>query len=130
MHILDTDTLSRLHAGEARVRDHKERFDPAEVVTTVITRIEILRGRFDFVPKATGGGQLRKAQDWLRRSEEQLSQITIVPLDATAANQFDNLRQNKKFKRIGRAQLLIGDGKGHNVFIRLAPKTQVRKWAK
>jgi hypothetical protein len=38
MHILDTDTLSRLHAGDMRVLNHKERYDPAEVVTTVITR--------------------------------------------------------------------------------------------
>ena len=107
MHILDTDTLSRLHAGEVRIQEHKERFDPAEVVTTVITRIEILRGRFEFVLKATDGAQLRKAQDWLRRSEELLSRIAIVPLDATAADQFDNLRQNKKLKKIGRADLLI-----------------------
>ncbi len=54
MHILDTDTLSRLHAGDARVKAHKERFDPAEVVTTVITRIEILRGRFDLNDPTTG----------------------------------------------------------------------------
>ncbi len=107
MHILDTDTLSRLHAGDARVQKHKERFDPAEVVTTVITRIEILRGRFDFVLKATDGEQVRRAQDWLRRSEELLSRIAIVPLDAPAADRFDNLRQNKKLRKIGRADLLI-----------------------
>jgi tRNA(fMet)-specific endonuclease VapC len=107
MHILDTDTLSRLHAGDARVQDQKERFDPSEVVTTVITRIEILRGRFDFVLKAADGAQLRQAQDWLRRSEELLSRIAILALDATAANQFDNLRQNRKLKKIGRADLLI-----------------------
>jgi tRNA(fMet)-specific endonuclease VapC len=107
VYILDTDTLSRLHAGDARVQERRERFDPTEVVTTVITRIEILRGRFDFVLKATDGGQLRQAQDWLQRSEELLSRIAIVPLDATAADQFDNLRQNKKLKKIGRADLLI-----------------------
>jgi tRNA(fMet)-specific endonuclease VapC len=107
MHILDTDTSSRLHAGNARVQDHKERFDPAEVVTTVITRIEILRGRFDFVLKATDGAQLRKAQDWLRRSEGLLNRIAIVPLGAVAADQFDNLRRNKRLKKIGRADLLI-----------------------
>lgn len=49
MHLLDTDMLSRLHAGDARVQAHKDRFDPATVVTTLITRIEILPGRFDFV---------------------------------------------------------------------------------
>src|SRR5438477_285006 len=49
MHILDTDTLSRLHAGDARVQANKDRFGTAAVVTTLVTRIEILRGRFDFV---------------------------------------------------------------------------------
>ena len=28
--ILDTDTLSRLHAGDTRLQRHRERFDPAE----------------------------------------------------------------------------------------------------
>jgi tRNA(fMet)-specific endonuclease VapC len=35
-----------------------------------------------------------------------LGQIAIVPLDATAADQFDNLRLNKRLKNIGRADSL------------------------
>jgi len=53
MYVLDTDTLSRLHVGDPRLEDRRERLDPAEVATTAVTRIEILRGRFDFVLKAS-----------------------------------------------------------------------------
>jgi hypothetical protein len=55
MHVLDTDMLTLLHAGDPRVQERKDRFDPSEVVATVITRIEILRGRFDYVLKAADG---------------------------------------------------------------------------
>ena len=33
--------------------------------------------------------------------------LEIVPFDAAAAAEFDKLRQNKKLKKIGRADLLI-----------------------
>ena len=39
------------------------------MATTVISRIEILRGRFDFVMKAADGQQLQRAQKWLDQSE-------------------------------------------------------------
>jgi tRNA(fMet)-specific endonuclease VapC len=107
MYVLDTDTLSRLHAGDTHIQAYKERFDPAEVVTTLVTRIEILRGRFDFLLKAEDGTQLRRAQEWLARSEELLARIAIIPFSPTAADRFDSLRQNKKLKKIGRADLLI-----------------------
>jgi tRNA(fMet)-specific endonuclease VapC len=107
MYVLDTDTLSRLHAGDARLRERQGQFDPAEVVTTAVTRIEILQGRFDFVLKAADGEQLLRAFAWLARSEELLRQITVLPIDDDAAAAFDRLRQNKKLKKIGRADLLI-----------------------
>lgn len=107
MHILDTDTLSRLHAGDLGVQAHKDRFDPSEVVTTVITRIEILQGRFAYLLKASDGGHLQRAFAWLDRSEELLGQITIISVDTAAAARFDELRQHKKLKKIGRADLLI-----------------------
>jgi tRNA(fMet)-specific endonuclease VapC len=55
MHLLDTDTLTHLHAGHPRVLDHLRALDDPEVGTTIITKIEILRGRFDFVLKAATG---------------------------------------------------------------------------
>lgn len=107
MYILDTDILSRLHAGDPRLQKHQDRFDPVEVVTSIITRIEILRGRFEYVMKAEDAEHLRRALAWLRRIEELLTQIAIIPADDAAVEEFDRLRQNKKLKNIGRADLLI-----------------------
>jgi predicted nucleic acid-binding protein len=61
MILLDTDILVLFHAGHARV---SARVAAAEdtVATTVITQIEILRGRFAFLFKDATGDQLQRAQ--------------------------------------------------------------------
>lgn len=107
MHLLDTDTLTYLHAGHGRVIENLRMLDDPDVGTTVITKIELLRGRFDFVLKAVTGIELLRAQQWLTRTEELLAQIIIVPLDEASVAQFDRLREIKKLNKIGRADLLI-----------------------
>ena len=104
---LDTDTLTLAHAGHARVSDQFRRVDPNEVAITVITRIEILQGRFAAVLKASHGDELVRAQELLRRTDQRLRVLEIVPVDGTAAAEFDRLRQNKELKKIGRGDLLI-----------------------
>ncbi len=89
MNALDTDTLSRLHAGDPRLRARQERVDPALIATTAVTRIEILQGRFDFLLKAADGVQLLRAFDWLARSEELLRQIPVLPINAAVADAFE-----------------------------------------
>src|SRR5438067_2083860 len=107
MYVLDTDTLSRLHAGDPRLQQSRDQFEPADVVTTSITRIEILKGRFDFLLKAKDGEQLLRAAAWLTRSEELFRQIAVIPIDEGTSSQFDQLLRSKKLKKIGRADLLI-----------------------
>jgi tRNA(fMet)-specific endonuclease VapC len=107
MHFLDTDTLTYLHAGHPRVIERLRELADPDVGTTIITKIEILRGRFDFMLKAATGAELLRAQQLLARTEELLAQIIIVPLDETAAVQFDRLRAVKGLRKIGRADLLI-----------------------
>ncbi len=106
MYVLDTDTLSLLfrgHAGvAARVAQATE-----EVVTSVITRIEILQGRFASVLKAENSAKLLQAQQRLDESEQDLSRFTVLAIDDAAAAEFDRLRLNKKLKKIGRGDLLI-----------------------
>jgi tRNA(fMet)-specific endonuclease VapC len=106
MIVLDTDTITYLLAEHPRVA---ARFRAATdtVAITIITRIELLQGRFAFVLKAADGEQLLRAQEWLRRTEDDLARFPIIPLDAAAAAAFEQLRQNKKLKKIGRADLLI-----------------------
>ncbi len=107
MHLLDTDTLTYLHAGHERVIERLRLLEDPVVGTTIITRIEILRGRFDFVLKAATGAELLRAQQLLAHSEELLAQILIVPLDEAAAIQFERLRLTKGIRKIGRADLLV-----------------------
>ena len=47
MHILDTDTLTHLHAGHPRVVQRLRELADPDVATTLMTKIELLRGRFD-----------------------------------------------------------------------------------
>ena len=109
MHILDTDTLTHLYAGNQRVINRLKNLEDPDVCTTIITKIELLRGRFDFMLKAATGNELIRirAQQWLYRTEELLSQTIIIPFDEAALTQFDRLRIKKKYRKIGRADLLI-----------------------
>jgi tRNA(fMet)-specific endonuclease VapC len=107
MHLLDTDTLTHLHAGHPRVTARLHALTDPDVGTTIITRIELLRGRMDYVLKAATGSDLLRAQQLLARTEELLEQIVIVPFDAAAAAQFDQLSLNRSLRKIGRADILI-----------------------
>jgi tRNA(fMet)-specific endonuclease VapC len=104
--ILDTDIFTLLTDNHPRVA---ERFRQCEdtVVLPIVTRIEALEGRFAYVMKASDGQQLLQAQQWLERSERDLTRFLLLPFDTAAAAEFDRLRQNKKIKKIGRGDLLI-----------------------
>jgi predicted nucleic acid-binding protein len=85
MHFLDTDTLTHLQAGHSRVTQRlREEADP-ETGITIISRIETLRGRFDFMMKAANATELVRAQDLLVRTEVFLARLLVVPLDEAAA---------------------------------------------
>lgn len=106
MRLLDSDMLSLLMNGDARVTARAKL--AGEFTTTVVTKIVILLGRFAWLLKAESGEQLLRAQHWLYANEQFLAGLKdIVPFDAAAAAAFDRLRQDKKLKKIGRADLLI-----------------------
>jgi len=106
MIVLDTDTASlafREHEGVlARLAACSDR-----VVLSIITRIEILRGRFAAVQTAATAGVLLRAQAGLAKSERFLAGFEIIPIDGVAAEHFDRLKSNKRLKKIGRPDLLI-----------------------
>lgn len=108
IYLLDTDVFTLAHLGKHGLR---ERIDIArashEVVISLITRIEVLRGRFDAVLKAADAAALLRSQDLLRLSENFLADFRVLPFDSTAPGEFDRLRVDKKVKKIGRADLLI-----------------------
>ena len=96
MYVLDTDILSLLFAGHPPVLRRQTTVPSSGIAITIVTRIEALRGRFDFLLRAASGGELLRAQDWLDRTVRSLAQVeTVIPIDVATAAQFDSLRKNK-----------------------------------
>jgi predicted nucleic acid-binding protein len=90
MIVLDTDTLSLFHAGHERITQRIAKVEPDETLaTTVITKAEILTGRYSFLLKASGGDQLQRAQERLDSSEALLADLEIISIDAKCAFVFD-----------------------------------------
>ncbi len=106
MIVLDTDTVTRYFQNHPRVTERVRQTQDV-IGITIITRIETLQGRFDSVLKAADASQLQRAQVRLDQAEKDLARLRVVPIDATAAAEFDRLRADKKLKKIGRADLLI-----------------------
>jgi tRNA(fMet)-specific endonuclease VapC len=107
MHLLDTNTLTALHKGEPRVIDRLKHLDDPDIATTLITKIELMRGRMDFLLKATDGQALLRAQSWLFQTETLLGEIDILPFDPMAIEQFERLIAERSFRKMGRADLQI-----------------------
>jgi len=106
MIVLDTDMLTHLLAEHPRVVERYRR-EADEVVITVMTRIEVLEGRFATLRKAADGAELQRGQQRLDQAEHDLSAFRVLSITDRAAVEFDRLRANKKLKKIGRGDLLI-----------------------
>ena len=52
MYILDSDTLTHLHAGNPNVVAQIRACADPDVCITIVTEFELLRGRFDYLLKA------------------------------------------------------------------------------
>jgi tRNA(fMet)-specific endonuclease VapC len=108
MYVLDTDTLTLIFAGQAQVTSRRDTVPESEIAVTVVSRIEVLQGRFDFLLKAADAAQLLRAQQRLLRTDQLLAGIrNVLLIDAPAAVEFDRLRHDRKLRKIGRADLLI-----------------------
>ena len=99
--------MTHLHAGHPNVIARLSRLDDPVVGTTIITKVELLRGRIDFLLKAATGSETVRKQQLLQRTEELLAPLLIVPFDLAAAAQFDRLRAHRAYRAIGRADLLV-----------------------
>jgi tRNA(fMet)-specific endonuclease VapC len=106
MFVLDTDTLTHLLLGHKRVTE-KLAQTTLEVALTVVTRIEILQGRFASVLKAEDGDKLLVAHQRLVENERDLEKFRILTVNAPSSVEFDRLRKNQKVAQIGRRDLLI-----------------------
>src|SRR5689334_1953052 len=106
MFVLDTNTLSHHLRGHQQTTENISR-TTSEVVITVVTRIEMLQGRFAAIVKAENAAKLLLAQQRLKETETDLSLFTALPLDAPSAAEFERLLGTKGVRRIGRGDLLI-----------------------
>lgn len=80
-----------------------------KIAITIITKGEILRGRIGYLLKAFSGVDLLKAQELFSRSEILLDQLPIISIDKNVAGEFERLQSVSKFRKIGRADLLIAN---------------------
>jgi hypothetical protein len=51
MFVLDTDILTLLFAGHSRVTSRREQIPSVDIAITVVSHIQTLQGRFEFVFK-------------------------------------------------------------------------------
>jgi tRNA(fMet)-specific endonuclease VapC len=107
MHLLDTDTLTHLYAGNSKVAERFRTVNDPNTGTTIVTKAEILRGRIDYILKSTTGADLLRAQELFLQSETLLSRMLIVSFNEAAAEQFERLVSLRNLRKIGRADLLI-----------------------
>ena len=106
MILLDTDTFTLLGRKHPKVIARLEAAE-GDVAITIITRIEALKGRIAFLIQAADGKEVRRAQEWLQRTETDLTRLPIVLFDDAAAAAFDRLLGTRGLKKIGRGDLLI-----------------------
>ena len=139
MILLDADSLTLLLHGNANLEGRIERLSIDEKPgVAIISRIEILTGRFQSVMKAADAIELLRNLERLQRSEAQLKGFAFVGVDALAAAKFDELRTIKGLKKIGRGDLLLASiALAHNALLvsrnlrdfRQVPGLRVENWA-
>jgi tRNA(fMet)-specific endonuclease VapC len=107
MYILDTDTLTHLQKGNENVKKRLEQALDFEFGITIITKAEIIKGRIEFLLKAENKEKLAIAQKLFLESERLIEQIPVIGFDNVSLDNFEQFRQNSKFRKIGRNDMLI-----------------------
>ena len=105
MYILDTDTFTLFNYGHPKIREQTARKGP--FVISIITKIEIVRDRFDFLLKASSKAEWLKAQSLLDEWEAKIAATVVAGVNEEAGDEFERLSKIKSLRKIGRADLLI-----------------------
>src|ERR1700722_9225937 len=108
MIILDSDIFTLYAYGHANVKQHFDAVpEDEELAITIITRMEILKGRTDSVLKAADETQLRVAADRHRQTEEMLGAFLVAQIEHEAIRHFGSLRKLKKLNKMKRPDMMI-----------------------
>jgi tRNA(fMet)-specific endonuclease VapC len=109
MYLLDTDITTLILYGQ---NDHlnrhfTKRSQTDQLALPIVTRVQIFRGRYDSLLKASDGQAVLIASRRIEETEEWFSQYEIVYVTDDAAKKFAELRANKRLKKIGIPDTLI-----------------------
>jgi tRNA(fMet)-specific endonuclease VapC len=104
--LLDTDVAPLVLREHERVSARLAAASRYHVALSLITRLEMLRGRIEAVLKSATAEELIRATLGLERSEAFLGEFRIVTIDAAAAARFESFRAIKKLNKMDRGDLL------------------------
>jgi tRNA(fMet)-specific endonuclease VapC len=109
MFLLDTDTYTHLFFARPEVVSNVTRANGAgeAVGITIITKMEILRGRIEAMLKADTRVRFLTMQRQFGLAEDALQRIEVIPLNDVAIDHFERLSSIRGLRRMGRADLLI-----------------------
>ena len=108
MYLLDTDVLTFWLRQQETVSQRMQAVPASTpVVTSIVSRIEILRGRFESIMKVASKEEWLRAQFWLNDTEQKLVKIDVVQVNSQAADRFEILLTAKKLRKMTRGDMLI-----------------------
>ncbi len=108
MIVLDTDIMTLVwHGKNKALQRHIESIEgPEQRAVALITRMEILAGRFASLLKAANESELRTAMERFRSSLRWLDTFLTLEVNDHAIQHFERLRQQKRLK-MRRPDMLI-----------------------
>jgi tRNA(fMet)-specific endonuclease VapC len=105
LYVLDTDCLTLLLHGHAKIARQAADHDPAELAITIVNVEELLTGWYTQIRKAKKEEQLIRAYASLQEAVEFCARVRILPMDQPAMQFFHELRSRKT--RLGTNDLRI-----------------------
>jgi predicted nucleic acid-binding protein len=137
MFLWDTNILRYFQSGHLILQQHLQRVSIDEIVLPAIVAAEALRGRSEFVLKATPD-QLPVASQQLIETMELLHNFAILPFDETASKVLTQLINKVKKQKKRHADLVIAAmtmagnyilvTRNQRDFADLLPKRQLVNW--
>ncbi len=104
-YILDTDHVSLLLQGHARVVQQLAAHSPAEIEVTLVTAHELLDGWLPLLKRKQPAERYVWAYAGLRQTLEFLCDVNLLDFDANAAQEYESLRA--RYRRLGTNDLRI-----------------------
>jgi tRNA(fMet)-specific endonuclease VapC len=139
MFVMDTDIYSLFARGQEHVvRQAAQKGASNKIGITIITKMEVLRGRIEFLLKSSDSQQIIRAQRLFLMDEQQLAKTLVLLLNDSALDLLSDIRRIKGIKKIGRNDLLIACiTLGHRATLvtrnekdyRLIPGLSIENWA-